>query len=156
SPAPAGASPAAAGSSGANTDTVAAVVALALAVAAAMALLARRAILARKRQGRPAPGAVVRLLRPGPRLALGGALTIVVAALAVVLVAPGSPSTAQSDALAHNPSLDPGTPLSGPAPDFTLTDQFGHSVSLHSFRGKVVVLAFNDSQCTTICPLTTT
>jgi thiol-disulfide isomerase/thioredoxin/peroxiredoxin len=26
---------------------------------------------------------------------------------------------------------------------------------LHSFRGKVVILAFNDSQCTTICPLTT-
>jgi thiol-disulfide isomerase/thioredoxin len=29
-------------------------------------------------------------------------------------------------------------------------------VSLHSFRGQVVLLAFNDSKCTTICPLTTT
>ena len=52
--------------------------------------------------------------------------------------------------------IDPGTPLHGtPAPDFTLTDQFGQQVSLSQFRGKVVVLAFTDSQCTTICPLTT-
>ena len=28
-------------------------------------------------------------------------------------------------------------------------------MSLHSFRGKVVILAFNDSECTTECPLTT-
>lgn len=55
-----------------------------------------------------------------------------------------------------NPVLDPGTVLSGAAPAFTLTDQFGKRVSLSSFRGKVVVLSFNDPQCTTICPLTTT
>ncbi|MGC8487900.1 MAG: SCO family protein [Clostridia bacterium] len=42
-----------------------------------------------------------------------------------------------------------------PAPDFTLTNQFGQSVSLQSFRGRVVLLDFVDSQCTTICPLTT-
>ena len=58
--------------------------------------------------------------------------------------------------LATNPELDPGTPLASAAPDFTLTDQFGRPVSLHSFRGKVVILAFNDSECTTLCPLTTT
>ncbi|HZS30058.1 MAG TPA: redoxin domain-containing protein [Gaiellaceae bacterium] len=57
---------------------------------------------------------------------------------------------------AGNPRLDPGTPMSGRAPDFTLTDQFGKRVSLSSFRGKVVVLSFNDPVCTTICPLTTT
>ena len=52
--------------------------------------------------------------------------------------------------------VDPGTSLLGrPAPDFTLTDQFGQKVSLSQFRGKVVVLAFVDSECTTICPLTT-
>jgi len=55
-----------------------------------------------------------------------------------------------------NPVLDPGTALSGAAPGFTLTDQFGKHVSLRSFRGKVVVVAFNDPECTTICPLTTT
>jgi hypothetical protein len=29
-------------------------------------------------------------------------------------------------------------------------------MSLRSFRGKVVIPAFSDSQCTTICPLKTT
>lgn len=65
------------------------------------------------------------------------------------------PRTPQSSADA-NPNLDPGTVVSGPAPNFTLTDQFGKRVSLSSFRGKVVVLSFNDPLCTTICPLTTT
>jgi len=66
------------------------------------------------------------------------------------------PAPAPSNGLAENPDLDPGTNLSGPAPDFTLTDQFGKSISLSSYRGQVVLLAFTDSQCTTICPLTTT
>lgn len=62
----------------------------------------------------------------------------------------------QQQAAATNPALDPGTPLGGTkAPDFTLTDQFGQPVSLSSFRGKVVILAFTDSKCTTVCPLTT-
>jgi cytochrome oxidase Cu insertion factor (SCO1/SenC/PrrC family) len=55
-----------------------------------------------------------------------------------------------------NPQLDPGAALSAMAPGFTLTDQFGKRVSLRSLRGKVVVLSFNDPECTTICPLTTT
>jgi cytochrome oxidase Cu insertion factor (SCO1/SenC/PrrC family) len=55
-----------------------------------------------------------------------------------------------------NPQVDPGVPVSEVAPDFTLRDQFGKRVSLRSFRGKVVVLSFNDPKCTTICPLTTT
>ena len=41
------------------------------------------------------------------------------------------------------------------APGFALTDQSGTPVSLRQFRGKVVVLAFVDSRCTTVCPLTT-
>lgn len=55
-----------------------------------------------------------------------------------------------------NPQLDPGAPLNAMAPGFTLTDQFGKRVSLRSLRGRVVVLSFNDPECTTICPLTTT
>ena len=74
----------------------------------------------------------------------------------LALSMPRAPSTGPSDALATNPYVDPGTRLSGPAPDFTLTDELGQHVSLHAFRGKVVILAFNDSECTTICPLTTT
>jgi cytochrome oxidase Cu insertion factor (SCO1/SenC/PrrC family) len=48
-----------------------------------------------------------------------------------------------------------GFPMSGSlAPDFTLSDQFGHTVTLSSFRGREVVLAFIDARCTTLCPLT--
>jgi cytochrome oxidase Cu insertion factor (SCO1/SenC/PrrC family) len=68
--------------------------------------------------------------------------------------APASPVVAK--AAIANPQLDPGTALRAAAPGFTLTDQFGKRVSLRSFRGKVVVLSFNDPECTTICPLTTT
>lgn len=62
---------------------------------------------------------------------------------------------AQASQAAANPNLDPGTTLNRPAPDFRLLDQFGQPVSLSQFRGEVVILAFNDSQCTTVCPLTT-
>lgn len=47
-----------------------------------------------------------------------------------------------------------GTELSGLAPDFRLTDQNWVSVALSDFRGKVVVLAFVDSRCQDVCPLT--
>jgi cytochrome oxidase Cu insertion factor (SCO1/SenC/PrrC family) len=62
----------------------------------------------------------------------------------------------QASAAMGNPGLDPGSSLGGvPAPDITLHNQFGQLMSLHQFRGKVVILAFADSRCTTICPLTT-
>jgi cytochrome oxidase Cu insertion factor (SCO1/SenC/PrrC family) len=55
-----------------------------------------------------------------------------------------------------NPALDPGSSLGGvPAPDIRLENQFGQRMALSQFRGKTVVLAFVDSQCTTVCPLTT-
>ena len=92
-----------------------------------------------------------RLAIPG-----GAALLIVLVAGAAILVRSNAPAQSQADALAANPYLDPGTPVSGVASDFTLSDQFGQSVSLDSYRGKVVILAFNDSECTTVCPLTTT
>lgn len=48
-----------------------------------------------------------------------------------------------------------GFPLKGtPAPDFNLTNQFGQTVTLSSLRGHEIVLAFIDSQCKTLCPLT--
>jgi cytochrome oxidase Cu insertion factor (SCO1/SenC/PrrC family) len=62
----------------------------------------------------------------------------------------------QMQAAAANPDLDPGTSQGGrAAPDFQLVNQFGQQMSLSQFRGKVVVLAFTDSECTTVCPLTT-
>jgi protein SCO1/2 len=66
------------------------------------------------------------------------------------------PSAPSPYSLAETSSVDPGSSLKPiAAPGFTLTDQFGRQVSLSAFRGKVVVLAFVDSECTTICPLTT-
>ncbi len=79
---------------------------------------------------------------------------LVIVALGALTVIEASRGTPRAQA-AFAPSLDPGTPLSGRAPAFTLTDQFGKHVSLTAFHGKVVLLAFNDAECTTICPLTT-
>ena len=68
----------------------------------------------------------------------------------------GMAPTGQAGAAAANPDLDPGTSLGGhPAAAFRLVNQFGQPMSLSQFRGKVVILAFVDSQCTTVCPLTT-
>lgn len=48
-----------------------------------------------------------------------------------------------------------GFPMSGNlAPDFSLIDQFGRPVTLSSLRGHEIVLAFIDSRCTSLCPLT--
>jgi cytochrome oxidase Cu insertion factor (SCO1/SenC/PrrC family) len=91
----------------------------------------------------------------------------VIAALAVAgcssgSSAPGSQSTmpssmSQANAAAmENPNLDTGTSLGGkPAPDVKLVNQFGQQMSLSQFRGRVVMLSFEDSECTTVCPLTT-
>lgn len=46
--------------------------------------------------------------------------------------------------------------VSGASPaaaDFHLTDQRGQAVSLAQFRGKAVVLSFNDDRCVDMCPL---
>jgi cytochrome oxidase Cu insertion factor (SCO1/SenC/PrrC family) len=67
----------------------------------------------------------------------------------------GMAASAAQQQAAANPQLDTGSTLNAPAPDFRLTNQFGQRVSLSAFRGKVVILAFTDSECTTICPLTT-
>jgi len=61
-----------------------------------------------------------------------------------------------------NPNADPiiaqatdGTPNATdvPAPSFDLTDQFGRSVSLSTFRGKTIVVTFLDPVCVSDCPL---
>ncbi len=85
------------------------------------------------------------------------------AVIAIVVHAVVQPASGQAQGsgpspgslLADNANLDPGDPVSGTAPAFTLTNQFGQPVSLSAYRGKVVILAFNDAECTTICPLTT-
>ena len=95
------------------------------------------------------------------------ALLPLLAALAAVVLLAGctaSPRTSsmpmaqnpQSAAAMSNPNLDTGTAMNGTvAPDLHLVNQFGQPMSLSQFRGRVVILAFSDSECTTVCPLTT-
>ena len=102
-----------------------------------------------------------RVAIPGTWLA-GGFVAVAVALIGVHTLLTPAAGAAQSGgsatattALLSNPNLDPGTSLSTDAPNFTLTDQFGQPVSLSAYRGKVVILTFNDSECSTVCPLTT-
>lgn len=60
---------------------------------------------------------------------------------------PASVSTHIADLMALSPVP------SRLAPNFTLTDQKGRTMSLRSLRGKVVVLEFMDPHCTDICPI---
>jgi cytochrome oxidase Cu insertion factor (SCO1/SenC/PrrC family) len=80
-----------------------------------------------------------------------------VGALAIVIVGTGPMAMA-----AVNQNADPvltealdGSPnsLDLPAPQFALTDQHGHAVSLGSLRGHAVALTFLDPVCTSDCPL---
>jgi cytochrome oxidase Cu insertion factor (SCO1/SenC/PrrC family)/thiol-disulfide isomerase/thioredoxin len=151
------------GPRGARTDAIVAAVAAALLAGYGLVLLARRRRRRRRRPGQStSPRLGARLLSLAylrssrQAIALSAAVAAAGAAVVLTLAAIGPGGTAPSEALASNPELDPGTPLSRPAPDFALNDQFGQQISLRSFRGKVVLLAFNDSECTTVCPLTTT
>ena len=68
----------------------------------------------------------------------------------------GMQANPASNAAEMNPNLDLGSSLGAqPAPDIKLVNQFGQPLSLSQFRGKVVMLSFEDSECTTVCPLTT-
>lgn len=83
---------------------------------------------------------------------LAAAIGIWIAALRVER----RPTSALNSVAMANPDVGTGTGLGNePAPGFSLTDQNGRPTSLHDFRGKVVVLAFVDSHCTTVCPLMT-
>jgi cytochrome oxidase Cu insertion factor (SCO1/SenC/PrrC family)/thiol-disulfide isomerase/thioredoxin len=125
-----------------------------------MAGLAVRLALRRRSRSTPdsEPGEPWRGRANRLRWALPGFAVVASVTVGVVAILALGRDSAQNEAqaLATNPYLDPGTPLARAAPDFTLDDQFGRPVSLRSFAGKVVILAFNDSECTTICPLTTT
>jgi cytochrome oxidase Cu insertion factor (SCO1/SenC/PrrC family) len=89
-------------------------------------------------------------------VAMLGVLTGVAGCRAGSGSAASSPTGSSVAAGMNNSSLDLGSSLgSRPAPDFRLTNQFGQPMSLSQFRGKVVMLSFEDSECTTVCPLTT-
>jgi cytochrome oxidase Cu insertion factor (SCO1/SenC/PrrC family) len=106
-------------------------------------------------------------------LAYGAAGMALAGVLAAVLFAGlgtgGGVGAGNASSAANQPAAAPG--LNGPttsllslylyptatrraAPAFgPLIDQHGYEVSLASFRGKVVVLTFNDDQCTDVCTL---
>jgi protein SCO1/2 len=88
------------------------------------------------------------------------------AALAAVLLAASAATVLGGCSSGGHPATTPGfseTSSSGfdgaafgrgrTAPGFTLTDQLGHSVSLGSYRGRVVILAFVYSTCGRVCSL---
>jgi cytochrome oxidase Cu insertion factor (SCO1/SenC/PrrC family) len=88
-------------------------------------------------------------------LAVAGCSSSASSAPGAQLTAPSSMTQANAAAM-ENPNLDTGTSLGGkPAPDVKLVNQFGQQMSLSQFRGRVVMLSFEDSECTTVCPLTT-
>ncbi|HYB28561.1 MAG TPA: redoxin domain-containing protein [Solirubrobacteraceae bacterium] len=149
--------------SGSQTDQTATAIAAGLALIAALVFGVRIA-LRRPRAARPSLAETPSRLRL--RLSalyrrrwvsgLAVVFGVAVAGPVILLAALSGSGVSQERELADNPYLDPGTSISGPAPAFTLSDQFGQPVSLDSYRGRVVLLAFTDSECTTICPMTTT
>ncbi|MGA2454129.1 MAG: SCO family protein [Solirubrobacteraceae bacterium] len=88
-------------------------------------------------------------------LSLGALLALAVVVLAVRHMQGASGQSASTGSGPPAVEAGGGFPIRGkPAPGFTLTDQFGRTVSLSSLRGHEVVLAFIDSRCETVCPLT--
>ena len=103
-------------------------------------------------------------LRRGPRrlLIISMGILVVVAGVFAVVANVHREHTNQLIRVTGIPS-SVSTPLAGlmalspvpakPAPAFTLVDQHGRTLSLNSFRGRVVVLEFMDTHCTDICPI---
>jgi cytochrome oxidase Cu insertion factor (SCO1/SenC/PrrC family) len=92
------------------------------------------------------------------RLASASAQSLAIASSIIVLLIGAAPMAAA----AANRTADPiiAEAISGdsalidsPAPDFTLTDQNGHTVTMASLHGKVILLTFLDPVCTTDCPI---
>ena len=121
---------------------------------------------------RPAAGArsPARLAVRGPlRVAAGVVLAALLTGLTLAALAlPAGTKVGSLMADAQSPSGNPPGisaataqllslgPLPAPgraAPDFSLTDQSGHPLSLSQFRGDSVVLSFNDDECTDLCTL---
>ncbi len=87
-------------------------------------------------------------MKTGMNWRLASRLSVITLAILVIIVV----TVIQQH---HSESRLQGTDLGGtPAPNFRLTDQFGHQISLQQFRGKPIVLTFLYTRCPDICPLT--
>jgi cytochrome oxidase Cu insertion factor (SCO1/SenC/PrrC family) len=103
-------------------------------------------------RGRARPRRLASLFGNTSPRTLGAIGALGVAAIGVIPLAAASASASASPILAQ--ALDGSSaPLDFRAPGFTLTNQHGHSVSLASLHGKVVLLTFLDPVCTSDCPL---
>jgi protein SCO1/2 len=101
------------------------------------------------------------------RPALARAAGVLVIALGVLTVVRGTPLVTTFAASGGHSSHGHATVTTGattstgidldpaPAPHFSLINQDGQRVSLHDYHGKVVVLDFIYTSCTTTCPLLT-
>ncbi len=87
-----------------------------------------------------------------PLLAASG-LALLVGLAGTVAVSRLLSHTAVAAAPASAQYLPPVSQQPEVAPDFTLPDQAGASVSLSSLRGKEVLITFMDPQCTAQCPI---
>ncbi|MEO6943507.1 MAG: redoxin domain-containing protein [Lacisediminihabitans sp.] len=85
-----------------------------------------------------------------------------VAVLVAVLVPVASPTDSKdravsglhtSASVASMLELSPLSASGGSMPEFHLTDQHGNAMSLAEFRGRAVVLSFNDDRCKDLCTL---
>jgi cytochrome oxidase Cu insertion factor (SCO1/SenC/PrrC family) len=80
--------------------------------------------------------------------ALGGACLVVLGAVPLA----AAQANRNADPILAESIARPVAPVSIAAPAFTLTSQYGSTVTLASLRGKIVLLSFIDPGCTTGCP----
>jgi cytochrome oxidase Cu insertion factor (SCO1/SenC/PrrC family) len=79
-----------------------------------------------------------------------GAIGLIVLGAVPMAVAQASPV---ADTILAQAIDGSSAPENYPAPAFSLTDQYGRTVTLASLRGKVVLLTFLDDTCSVDCPL---
>jgi cytochrome oxidase Cu insertion factor (SCO1/SenC/PrrC family) len=94
-------------------------------------------------------------MRTRTRSALVLLATALVVGVTVAVTLSGSSHHVATTSAAGPPSTFDGAQLPGDvrAPGFTLTDQRGRRATLSEYRGRVVVLAFLDSNCAPACVL---
>jgi cytochrome oxidase Cu insertion factor (SCO1/SenC/PrrC family) len=84
------------------------------------------------------------------QVAAAGAITMFLLGAVPMAMVGVLSGTSSEVAAAYGPGVQN---LDSPAPNFTLTNQDGSTVSLRSLRGKTVVMAFLDPVCTSDCPI---
>lgn len=92
-------------------------------------------------------------MKPRLLIAAGGAIIVLVGALTAALAAHHHPAAFTPPA--PSPYRGSTVPPGLRAPNFTLRDFRGTSVTMSRLRGRVVVLSFVDSKCKEQCPIVT-